>query len=1148
MRFIRLQNLTLALSLVAICAFVAITAVPVAHAQTNTTGAVVGVVSDSTGAFIPGAKVIVTNQATGAAYTVTTSSVGDYRVSQLAPGAYSITVEAKGFERSKQVFDVSAGTVGSANVSLTVGNASVTVEVNSGEVALLHVDDAQLSTAFTEEQIQTLPNPGNDLTFIAQTAPGSVMNTQSEYGNFSSYGLPGTANSFTINGGYDNDPFLNISNSGASNLALGANDISVETVISNAYNASFGGLGGSQVSEISRSGGNQFHGNVNYQWNGRLLNANDFFNKLSGSPRAFDNANQYAGAIGGPIKRNKAFFFVNYEGLRVILPSRATVYAPDASYQTQVLANLVANGLGSETAVYQNIFNLYKNAPGYSTGTVPTGGGDEANDGYGFTSFNATASNFTHEYLVNPRIDWNISDKDHLFGHATIDKGVQATYTNVLNPLYDALSAQPSYQGQLGETHTFSPTLSNQFLFSMIYYVAVFSNANEAASEDPSKGGMPFSLIFADTLLGNNPGAAYPGGENFVWPQGRNVTGYQFQDDVSWTKGKHTLSVGWTVRRDDVTDYSPSEFTTSPEAYTTSSSFQQGYVDYWQEQFPTRSTQPVALYDMGWYAQDQWKVMPNLTLTYGLRMEHNSNPICVTDCFAHLAGNFANAPTSNSTAYNQIINSSLHQAMTNLQVLGWEPRIGFAYLPFGSGSKTTVRGGFGMFADAFPGVIADDMLNNAPTNVPFTIYGPAFGGGNNTLVPTAAGSAQSIAAQSAAGFQAGFSTGGSYNTISTAVPTFSAPSMVNPAAILKYPTYEEWNLAIEQQISRFDSLSISYVGNRSYHEPELNVGINVYNGGGAAGFPELSASAAPNPNFGAVNQISSSSNGNFNGLVVSAQHRSKSLTVTFNYMWSHALDEISNGGFEPFTGSSIYPDDPFDLRKNYGNADYDTRQYVSGSYVYALPHFWGPRVLVDNWEASGTVFHSTGLPFSVTDSTTASELTNYGSSEPLYARKVGNFSGTHCNGKAAATGTPCSFVSNFTGTATFADGAQQTANYATDFGQSRRNQLFGPNYTDADLTVTKGFIIPGWQSAKVKVGASFFNLFNHQNFAQPQAAMSYCSASAIGQGSCTDLYQQTNSSLGTILSAVNPPTSILGSFLGGDASPRLIQAVLKFQF
>jgi len=455
-----------------------------------------------------------------------------------------------------------------------------------------------------------------------------------------------------------------------------------------------------------------------------------------------------------------------------------------------------------------------------------------------------------------------------------------------------------------------------------------------------------------------------------------------------------------------------------------------------------------------------------------------------------------------------------------------------------------------MFADAFPGIIADQILNNAPTNVPFTIYGPAFGGGNNPLVPSAQGSAQSIAAASNAGFQNGFNSGGSFTSISTAVPAFSAPGMVNPTTKIKYPTYEEWSLAIEQQINRFNSISVSYVGNRSYHEPELNNGINAWNSGGATGFPELSTHGAPNPNFGAVTEISSSSNGNYNGLIVSAEHRSKSLTLTFNYQWSHALDEISNGGFSPYggAGDSIYPDDPYDLHKNYGNADYDTRHYVSASYVYTIPHYFGPKVLVDNWEFAGTVFHSTGSPFSVTDTTTAAELSNYGSTEPLYARQVGNFKDTHCGGNGPATGTACSFVSNYTGTATFADGVQQTANYATDFGQSRRNQLFGPNYTDVDFSVTKGFILPRWESAKFEIGAQFFNLFNHPNFAQPQAGMSYCSATSIANGGCTDLHEQTNSELGTITSAVNPPTSILGSFLGGDASPRLIQIMGKFTF
>jgi Carboxypeptidase regulatory-like domain len=1122
MRFFRFQNAVLGLSLLAFAGVTANTMSPVAFGQTNTTGDVAGIVSDSSGAIVPGAALSLTSLATGATRSTTSNSSGEYRFSQLSPGRYTISVSATGFERAKDTIDVSAGSIAPANIALTVGKASETVEVSAGEVPLIHVDDAQISSTFTQEQVQNLPNPGNDLTFVAQTAPGSVMNTQSGYGNFSSFGLPGTANTFTVNGGYYDDPFLNLNNSGATNLTLGNNDVASVTVTSNAYNASFGGLGGAQVSEISRSGGNKFHGNAAYWWNGRAMNADDYFDKQAGNPRPFDNVNQWAAGFGGPIIKDKTFFFVNYEGLRVVLPTRSTVYAPDPSYEQQTLANLTANGLASEIPGYQNIFSLYTSNPNYANATVSTP--DTPTNPYGTLKFNGEAGNFTHEYKINGRIDQTLGSQDHLFGHMTYDNGVQATYTSVLNPLFNALSPQPAWDGQLGEQHIFSPSLSNSFLFATNWYQAVFSNTSEAASEKLS----PLSMIFLDGDLGNNGPGAWPGGENFAFPQGRDVTGYQFQDDLSWTKGKHTLSVGWDMRRDDITDYSPQEFTSSPEVLETNASFQQGYVDYWAQNFPTRLTQPVALYGMGWYIQDQWRTLPNLTLTYGLRMEHNSNPVCRTACFARLSADFANVSTDPTTPYNQLISSGLSSALASLQKIGYEPRLGFDYLPFGPQSHTTVRGGFGMFADAFPGQIADSFLNNAPTNVPFSIYGPAFGGNNNALIPTSPGSAASVAAASNAGFVAGFAGGGSN---STGLP---APNISNAVQKIYNPSYAEWSMAIEQQAGKRDSFTIMYVGNHSYHEPELNNGVNAYNGGGAAGFPELPA-APPNPNFGAVTEVSSSSAGNFNGVVFSESHRARDLTLTVNYQYSHALDEISNGGFDPFGNNSNSPDDPYDLRKSYGNADYDTRHYVSGSYIYSLPHYRGPKVLVDNWQFAGTVFHSTGLPFSVTDSSTASAIGNYGG--PLYAKQIAPLSGhNHCGGTGAANEAApslCGFTADFQLEPT--PGSQS----ATDFGQSRRNQMFGPNYTDSDFSISKGFTMPGWDSGKLRVGAQFFNLFNHPNFAQPLSNVS---------GANYDNSGNLVGGFGVIENTVNPPTSILGSFLGGNASPRLIQLNAKFDF
>jgi hypothetical protein len=1115
MRFFRLQITALTLSLLAVAALAVNLAAPFAQAQTNTTSAIAGVVSDPSGAVVPSAAVSVTNLANGETRTAATSSSGEYRVSQLPPGRYSVSAAAAGFEKTTLTVDLSPGTVATANVAMTVGKSSVTVEVNGSEVPLLHGDDAQITTTFTQRQILLLPNPGNDITFLAQLAPGSIMNTQSGFGNFSSFGLPGTSNALSVNGGYYNEPMRNTINSGATDLVLGANDIASVTVTSNAYNASFGGLGGAQISQVTRSGGNQFHGNTAYWWNGRAMNANDFFYKMAGTPRPFENANQWAAAVGGPIWRNKTFFFVNYEGLYFILPSRDTVYAPDASYQTNVLANLVTNGMASGTTeykIYQNIFSLYNNAPGYSTAAVSTS--DASSGGYGTVVFNGTASNESHEQMFNGRVDHNFSDKDHLFGHVTIDKGVQASFTSLLNPLFNAFSPEPYYNGQLSEQHQFSRTLSNQFLFTANYSHSITGNPNQAAAEAL----VPFGLEFYDGDMGSNNADAYPGGEDMYWPQSRNTTNYQFQDDLSWTRGKHTLTAGWTMHRYDVTDPSPSDYTTSPLAYVYSRSFDQGYVDKWTENFPSRATQPIALYTMGWYAQDQWKVRPTLTLTYGLRVEHDSNPVCRTNCYARLAADFPAESTSTSTAYNKLILPNLGTALNSLEMVGWQPRVGFAYQPFGLNRGTTLRGGFGMFNDAFPARIADMLLNNAPSNIQFSVTGPNKGGAVNLLLAPGASStvytsllsARTTAAASATAFQSGFSSGASDATMTASVPFFAVPSFTTAAQQIQYPTYLEWSLAAEQRLTRSDSLTVLYVGNRSYHDPVQNYGPNIYKRSGS-GFSELPTSA-PNPNFGGVTVISSSGIGNYNGLVVTGQHRSANLTVTFNYQWSHALDEISNGGFAAFTGrSSYYPDNPFNLRQNYGNADYDVRQYVSGNYIYSMPHYRGPRLLVDNWQVSGTVFHSTGLPFSVVYS---ASLANYGGA--LFARQSAPISNTHCGGESAAQGTACSFVSSFA--------------TPTDFGQSARNQLFGPNYTDTDFAITKGFVMPHLETSKLKVGAQFFNLFNHPNFGQPGINIS------------------SHGSFGKISSAVSPPTSILGSQLGGDTSSRLIELTAKFDF
>ncbi len=1142
MRVFRLRSAAFVLSLLAPTAFLAVTATPAAYAQSNISGDIAGSVTDSSGAIIPNAQVKVTSEARGEVKSVASDASGNFRVPLLSPGKYKISVTAPGFDTSTAEVTVSAGVITPLTFKLSVGQTSTTIEVTGAATQMLHVDDAQISTSFDLQQIQTLPNPGNDLTFVAQTTPGAVMNTQGGYGNFSTNGLPATSNTFTVNGGYEGDPYLNLNNSGATNLTLGNNDVDTVTVITNSYDAAFGGLGGAQVNEISRSGGNKWHGDATYWWNGRALNANSYFNKQLGSSRNFDNVNQWAAAIGGPLKKDKIFGFINTEGIRIIIPVRNTSYGPSPQYQAAVLSaqplidpaltpanpnglvpygNLAYNGLSSEAPVYQQIFNYYNNAPNWNSGHQDSADPDT-------WIWNGQTTNFGREWLITDRVDFNLSTNDHLYVHSKVDHGVQPTQTSFLAPIFNAQSPQPAYEGQLNETHTFTPMLTNQFLFAASYYRAIFTNTNGTTigsgaipytvipegynygcvNQDPNDPTSPCLRNFDWDAAGNS--SSWVGGADYAFPQGRNVTGYQFVDDVSWTKGRHTIKFGYTFRRDDISDYTASEhnikFGGGENIIYDQSDFAAGYTDVWAERFPKRLANPVALYVEGAYVQDQYKPVPNLTLTLGLRLEHNSNPICRTNCVTNFATDFASLPTSSATPYNTLFAAGRKRGFLAQQQIAYEPRIGFSFLPGGPDSKTTIRGGFGMFADYFPAQIMGDLLANIPNVDRFTVLG-AYYGNPVTFDSARADSGHAIASTSNDALQSLFSQGACYKGCGANLSlynvtggVFSRPTVVGTARKIFLPTYEEWSFAIEHEFVKNTVLAVNYVGNRSYHQPVSN-SVNAYD---PYGVITTLPSSRPNAALGSSTEYYSGSYSNFNGLITTVTSRMKWLTTQFNYAYGHALDTTSNGGFDGFGVNPVGQINPYNLKQQYGNADYDTRHYISANYAISVPHFGGPKVLVDNWEVAGTIFHNTGYPFSVYDNT---GTVVYGSG--ALAQQTDNNFNHHCGGGKHTTGygTPCDFASHFTA--------------ASAYGQQGRNQLYGPNYTDFDLDLMKGFSLHS-ERAKLKVGAQFFNLFNHPNFQIPYA----------------DISSSTN---GQIYTTANTPTSILGAFLGGDASPRLIQ-------
>jgi hypothetical protein len=708
---------------VLIALLVAWPAVPVG-AQSLTSGDITGVVTDPSNAVVPNAKVTLKSNATGATQTTTSNAQGAYRFSLLGPGTYTISAEATGFQGAQKQVTVSVGQTTTLGIQLALGTATQTVEV-SATGGVIETENANISTTVSPAQISTVPNPGNDLSYYLQIAPGSTMNTQAGYGNSAVNGISGTSNLYTVNGMNENDPFLNLNNSGATNILLGANDIQEATVVNNGYSGQYGTLAGANVNFVTKSGSNNFHGNAQYFWNGSVMNANDWFNNNSGAPRPFVNANQWAASIGGPIVKNKTFFFVDTEGLRLIFPVVQPVNIPSPEFQAATLANLASNGNAGEIPFYNQLFSLYNGAPGANraANSLDNGGCDSSVSLPGGApcalQFQSSINNLTTEWLLMGRVDHVFGDHDRAFIHFRTDHGTQATYADPLNPVLNAQSNQPQYEGQIQETHTFGPYATNQFIGAGSWYSAIFLPPNLANAQAT----MPYQLVFP----GGPPNGLFytPGGNAYnTWPQGRNVTQYQIEDDVALQKGSHSLKFGVNFRRNDLSDYTPGGFNAAiPQAiFSSLSSFFNGTADTFTQAFTTRSRQPLALYTLGLYAQDEWAVRPSLKLTLSLRAEHNSNPVCQTNCFARLADSFDAVSHDPTEPYNQAIKTGLHQALNNYQNIAWEPRFGFAWQPGGRGT-TVVRGGIGIFGDVFPGTIATLFDTNSPLKNTFIASG-----------------------------------------------------------------------------------------------------------------------------------------------------------------------------------------------------------------------------------------------------------------------------------------------------------------------------------------------------------------------------------------------------------------------------------------
>jgi hypothetical protein len=1136
----------------------------VTFSQGETTSAIVGQVRDASSAAVPEATVTVLNKETGLKRTAKTDESGRFNFPQLKPGTYSVKVEAQGFE-PLQNDSVSSG-LGQkqiVNFTIQVARAMQSVEVSS-EAAILSPENANSSTTLNAPALEDLPNPGGDLTYPLQFAAGALINTAGSgndfvggtngYGNVEFNGLPALSNGYIVDGLETNDPLTNLNSGLSTNLVLGLNSISEVTVNTLSYAVDQGRYGASQINYVTKSGSNQFHGNLYELWNGSKFNAADYFtNATPGNHKPRSTVNHFGGSVGGPIAHDKLFFFFDSEWVRIALPIVTPATVPTPAFQNYVLEQLPLGGMDSVTGTvyqpspqsvpfYRKMFSLYGNTNGTPLAVLgcPFDAGGVApavaNDGNGCANRQSVShSSDDHEQVQTVRIDYNIDEKNTTWFRFQADTGVQAAYTDPINSLFDSVSPQPLYSFAAGYTHVFSQNLVNYFNPAFSWYESLFGPA------DFQKTLSAFPIV----LQGSGANAPFTtlGGLDNTWVQGRRASRFFINDNLAWSHGAHELRFGTNTRIFRLNDYDFGEGSVPTVGYTTLPQYIYGVASTATRTFPTSTNEPFNFLNLDLYAQDTWKVTRKLTWTFGIRDTLNSNPLNPHQQIARLSGSFGSISHDANQPLNTTIQTGLGRAFSSTPRAILQPRTALAWQ---FEPKSVLRAGFGLFSDILPGAIADVVGFNPPYVK--TFQGGLLGTvGGTAIAPGMPGSAVDATVAANQSFNSGFASGqlscaSTQSNPATCLPPVAIAAM--PSGELHAPYFMEWSLGLEHELGSTTKLQAQYVGTRAVNQPYLTQ-VNGYQTVCQGCFAPFPYAQSTDPRFGAVSQFSTGVNSHYAGLQLSAMKRlGHGLMGQVNYTWSRCMDTVSNGGFLQFSAGGILNPLPGDLARDYGPCDYDIRNNLSAQYVYQLPLKFRSRHLayaLNDWQVSGTVFWHSGIPFSVLStpySANGNGIVN--GSGPQFASVIPGVSLYAHRPIPGVTqpGTvqwlnPNAFVSVVDPSTGACFGGDNSQN--CQFGNLGRNALRGPNFAWSDFYLTKSF--PLTERVKLRFDTQFFNVFNHPNFGLPSMVL----AGIPGKPS-------TQTGFGALTYATSPPTGLLGVGLGGDSTPRMIAFQLRLEF
>ena len=1023
-----------------------------------------GTVGDASGAVIPNAKVEVKNAGTAETRSVATDSKGFYSIPNILPGNYRISVSAQGFSTQIQTdVTLEVGATRLLNFSMHVGAVTETLDISS-ENSGVQLANSTISGEINASTVRDLPLNGRDWTQLATLQAGvtalraqASTNSSGNRGNrgfgneLSDSGHSPYENNYRVNGISIND-YSNGSPGSVLAVQLGVDGIREFSVLTTNYSAEYGRASGAVINAITRSGTNSFHGSAYWFLRDEDFDARNYFD---GSVIPPFHRNNFGASIGGPIKKNKTFFFFNYEGIRQDQGLSFHDTVPTAAARAGSLCSVPTTGTCKPTqiTVDPTVAKYLPFWPQPNAGLTPSGNGDT-----GF--FNGSGQAVGSENYMTARVDHTFSDRDNLgaswfYDKASIDQpdallvGVHAVATK-------------RHFGSVESTHIFSPTLLNT--------VRIGFSRTDGVIQQPVSALNPLA---SDSALGSTPGANSPilsvpgltlmqgalGDPTFT---SRLQNSFQVYDDAFLTRGLHSMKIGFAAERIqfDGLGLIPNGRFTFPSL--------QGFL----LNQPTSAITGDPVFSLpgaqagtaylrqtifGAYFQDDWRFRQNLTLNLGVRYEPTTNMSEAHDRLGLLLNLFTGNTTLNLPT----------QWQTNPTLRNVSPRVGFAWDPFGSG-KTAVRAGFGIY-NALP--LPWQYLTTS-TSPPF-LWQNSIGGLTPGSFPTAA------------------------------LQAFKTPSTLATRFVDRNPSRSytmNWNLNLQRQITSSLTAMLGYAGSRSLHldwtQSDQNIVLPTLTSAGYLWPFPVGSGTRLNPNVGSIKAVFYDASASYNGLQAQlTQKMSHGLQLQAAYTWSKCFDTSSSRIADDSYLNTIAGMMFFNQAQRRGLCDFQIAQNFTTNYSWQLPTpgFAGQvgKYALGGWQIGGIVTVSTGSPFSLliggdplgeknsTPSDFPDRLSGPGCANPINRGNVNNYIKLNCFTPPTA---PASFAALCQPAA--ASVASVIPNTCMNlFGNNGRNSLIGPGLADFDFSVFKNF--PLGEALNVQFRTEIFNIFNRANFQAP---------------------------------------------------------------